>query len=86
MADNKKKRTYFTVKGWVKLREEHYDTIADAARGLNSNEKILKKIEQGVPITRAKALKHLKSFRDKHDPKLDIYSRLVDVRDKDNQA
>ena len=81
-----KKRARFKIKDWTLLREAKFDTIAEAARVLSSNEKILRKIEEDQGVTKAVALRHLKRYRDQFDRDMDIYQYIIDPDNPDRES
>ncbi|MEM6311080.1 MAG: hypothetical protein AAF754_13635 [Pseudomonadota bacterium] len=76
----KSERSHYVLPGFPAKVDIHFNTRTEAVKKLDTNPKILEKIIDQKPVTRATALKHAKALNSV-DGSYNLFEEIVDVRD-----
>lgn len=58
IVSGKKSRSHFVVVDFQNRLDRHFNSLSDAAKSLDSNTNILRKLAAEIPVTRAIAMRH----------------------------
>jgi hypothetical protein len=78
----KQERAWFVCNTWIDMVSRHYANDLDAARGLDTNTKLLAKLRAGTPVAKSSLLKLLRRYAARHELASPVADLVVDIRSR----